>query len=329
MGTRKSAVRKIPAVALNDDEDGAAMSEQLDERIGTFVEKFTQETLRFDCDKVIDHDYARFYAEVFSSITTAQPRLLEIGVGGYDDPQSGGASTEVWRQLLPDWSIVAIDIAKKTFSFPKGVMFITADQTDAGHLEHIGSVYGPFDVIIDDGSHCNSAVRQALHGLFPYLNDGGCYVIEDTQTSYLERYGGGLSRELASTANLAREMFDYANCAELPLDTPIPEPFKNTVGEVRFRHNIMSIRKEVVTRYSNLSIEGKRSMLETGRKVLSADAHGAGFWLRQARYLLALGRPSEAHGLLAEGHVAWPDDREISSALARLRAGRDDEGSAS
>ena len=40
--------------------------------------------------------------------------------------------------------------------------------------------YGPFDIIIDDGSHINRDVIVSFEQLFPLLNDKGLYIIEDT-----------------------------------------------------------------------------------------------------------------------------------------------------
>ncbi|WP_231639278.1 O-methyl transferase [Sphingomonas profundi] len=288
------------------------------DRIARFVEDFTREALRVDCDKVIDHDYAGFYAELFCGVRASAPRLLEIGVGGYGDPRSGGASAQVWRWLLPGWAITLMDIEAKTFQFPPDTMFVRADQTNEDHLRHIGETYGPFDVIIDDGSHRNADVRASLIGLFPYLNEDGRYVIEDTQTSYLHAYGGGLDTTAPTTANLARELFDHANEAELPAGREVPPPFRNAIHEVRFRHNILSIHKRTRSRRSNLTTGGIEQSLAEARAVSSAAEHEAGFWTRQARYLTRLGRLEDAAAMLAEGQAAWPDDREIACAIDHL-----------
>ena len=41
-----------------------------------------------------------------------------------------------------------------------------------------------FDVIIDDGSHLNQHQIFTFETLYPFVKDGGVYVIEDVQTSY-------------------------------------------------------------------------------------------------------------------------------------------------
>ena len=287
---------------------------------GTFVEKFTDAALRYDCDKVIDHDYASFYSQVFCGISEAHPRLLEIGVGGYDDPELGGASARVWQELLPTWTIFLVDVHDKNLIWPPGVTFIKADQSNEDHLRHIGNKYGPFDVIIDDGSHHNSHVRTSLLSLFPYLAVDGWYVVEDTQTSYLEAYGGTTSLHAPTTANLARELFDCVNQVELPDDSGIPRPLSNSVSEVRFRHNIMGLRKDDHRKRSNLEPMDIENMLRVAQSGLSPDQHGVGYWSRVARYLNKIGRREEAAAFLEAGLSEHPQSTQLRRIYARLNS---------
>ena len=69
------------------------------------------------------------------------------------------------------------------------------EQADAGFLQKVAGEFGPFDLIIDDGSHVNAHVITTFEVLFPLLKTGGLYVVEDTQTSYWPVLGGS-SRNL-------------------------------------------------------------------------------------------------------------------------------------
>ena len=62
-------------------------------------------------------------------------------------------------------------------------------QTDENFLETIKHL-GPFDLIIDDGSHINSDIIFSYEHLFPSVKSEGVYVIEDACTSYWPEYGG-------------------------------------------------------------------------------------------------------------------------------------------
>jgi hypothetical protein len=62
------------------------------------------------------------------------------------------------------------------------------DQADPEFLRHVAEQHGPFDVVIDDGGHRMSQQIVSVETLFPLLNDGGTYLVEDTHTSYWPEY---------------------------------------------------------------------------------------------------------------------------------------------
>jgi hypothetical protein len=50
-------------------------------------------------------------------------------------------------------------------------------------------------------------IRKTLEILFPRLNFGGLYVIEDLQTSYWGKFGGGFNRK-GNFFNFVRDLID-------------------------------------------------------------------------------------------------------------------------
>ena len=52
---------------------------------------------------------------------------------------------------------------------------------------------GGIDIVLDDGSHNMKDIIVSLESLFPMLNDGGVYMIEDLHTAYWRKFGGGYS----------------------------------------------------------------------------------------------------------------------------------------
>ncbi len=97
-------------------------------------------------------------------------RLLEIGV-------YHGQSLATWQELVPQALIVGVD--NDPTSYTNVGTLVYADATDSVAMENMGREYGPFDVIIDDGSHEHQDVRAALLNLRPHLRKGGLYVVED------------------------------------------------------------------------------------------------------------------------------------------------------
>lgn len=106
--------------------------------------------------------------------------ILEIGV-------KGGGSTAVWKRLFPSASVVGIDIKLRRWLKREPsedvVVYLQGDQTDAARLAEIAAKHGPFDLVIDDGSHVSDHVAGTLRLLLPHVRAGGIYVIEDTHSS--------------------------------------------------------------------------------------------------------------------------------------------------
>ena len=108
----------------------------------------------------IKHGYLPFYKTIFKEKEIKS--VLEIGV-------QKGYSILLWREMLPDAKIVGVDINEPPVSG-----CICADATKA-----FPGMEGPWDLIIDDGSHLYKDIVASFKLLWPYLNKGGYYVIED------------------------------------------------------------------------------------------------------------------------------------------------------
>jgi SAM-dependent methyltransferase len=117
-------------------------------------------------------------------------RILELGV-------SSGASLLVWHDYLPYATIVGVDIAEQPARIREqdNIHFIQGSQDDPAVLDRAAAIVGgSFDVIIDDASHIGYLTKRSLNYLFPrYLAPGGCYVIEDFGTGFLDAYPDGRS----------------------------------------------------------------------------------------------------------------------------------------
>jgi len=141
-------------------------------------------------DKFGFHFYTPHYQKHFRSYKFKKNNILEIGVGGYNDPYRGGNSLRMWKNYFPFSKIYSLDIYDKSFLEERRIKIFKGSQVDISFLDKLTSETGDFDLIIDDGSHINEHVVTSFKFLFPKLKKGGIYVVEDTQTSYWEEYGG-------------------------------------------------------------------------------------------------------------------------------------------
>ncbi len=67
----------------------------------------------FGTDKWGVHRYAQHYQTHFKAFRSRLINLLEIGVGGNDNPRLGGASLRMWKPFFPKGKIYGIDIFDK------------------------------------------------------------------------------------------------------------------------------------------------------------------------------------------------------------------------
>jgi predicted O-methyltransferase YrrM len=134
-----------------------------------------------------NHNYLSSYERALRGQSTID-RLLEIGV-------YHGASVRMWREFLPNAQIVGLDVNQTaTAHAGERIAIEIGDQADPATLRRLVGVHGPFDVIVDDGSHIWTHQIVSFETLFPSLAPGGLYILEDVHTSYgalAEAHGRG------------------------------------------------------------------------------------------------------------------------------------------
>ena len=144
------------------------------------------------------------------------------------------------------------------------------DQSSRSDLSQLVEKEGPFDIIIDDGSHINSHQIFTFKALFGSLKDGGTYVIEDTQTSYWPHMGGHhLGEAGLSCMDYFLELAHYLNACEFLSDASVQQEhvdFTESISTISFHHNLIFIKKDTTKKQSNvvgrrlkrLEVEGVR-----------------------------------------------------------------------
>ena len=144
----------------------------------------------YGSDKWNSHWYAQHYENVFRQVRRKKMNIVEIGIGGWDNPRLGGGSLRMWRTYFPNSKVYGVDIYDKSPHDRSRIKTFRGSQTDSTFLESLVSQVGKMNILIDDGSHRNGDVLFTFKCMFPHLADGGFYVIEDTQTSYWLHYDG-------------------------------------------------------------------------------------------------------------------------------------------
>lgn len=144
--------------------------------------------------------YWDIYEHIFSGFNlNKKVNILEIGV-------DTGIGMELLKRVFPNSNICGVDI--RPLNSTVGKVWV-GDQKDLQFLNEVNLNEGPFDIIFDDGSHVVGDQIKTFEYLFPKINSGGIYIVEDTHTSYWESHGGGYKSN--SFINYTKKLTDLIN----------------------------------------------------------------------------------------------------------------------
>jgi hypothetical protein len=201
----------------------AAFPTELTEKVTVSAATDTPENELFDifsADANVHkwHHYFDIYVKHFEAYRNRPIRMLEIGV-------FRGGSLRMWKEYFhPDSTIVGIDIDKSCKDHEiadKKVFVRIGSQADPKFLAEVNEEFGPFDIILDDGSHKTHDQNISFGALFrAALTVGGCYMVEDVHTNYWLKHVDSEDTFI----DLSKQMVDM-----------IHEPYFNHI-ETNFRH---------------------------------------------------------------------------------------------
>lgn len=139
-----------------------------------------QLAVHYNTDKAkFCHNYCEVYDTLFRSFKNEVKNVLEIGT-------SEAASLRMWRDYFVNANIHGIDIVdfneNNSGKLGERVFAHKCDQTSKEQLLVLMEKLNvKFDILIDDGSHAMNDILFSLDVLFPFLKDGGLYIIEDIE----------------------------------------------------------------------------------------------------------------------------------------------------
>jgi hypothetical protein len=206
----------------------------------------TELAVRFGSDKWGSHFYTPRYERHFAPLRDRPITVIEIGVGGYEDTGAGGGSLRMWERYFRRALVFGVDLhAKPTVGGPR-VQVRTGHQADRAFLRDLLAETGPPDLVIDDGSHISRDVIATFEQLFPALNPGGLYVVEDLLTSYWPGWGGDATDHNRSDTSVGflKARIDGLNHEEFLPETGYRPTYtdRHIVG-LHFYHNLAVVEK--------------------------------------------------------------------------------------
>jgi hypothetical protein len=204
---------------------------------------------RFGSDKWGDHLYGDHYDRYIAPFRDQRVRVLEIGIGGFGDTSRGGESLSMWKAYFRRGFVVGIDIFDKSSLDEPRLRTVVADQSEPEDLREVSAAFGPFDLIIDDGSHLSRHVITSFQTLFPLLADGGIYVIEDLHTAYWPGWNGGREdpADPTTATGFLKTLVDALHHQDLMPGQSLvpPRTLADQLRAMHVHHNIAFLEKGV------------------------------------------------------------------------------------
>jgi demethylmacrocin O-methyltransferase len=128
---------------------------------------------QYKCDKSDrNHKYTPLYHTRLNEHRHEKFHMLEFGYGV-------GKSVKMWLDYFTSANLVSVDIRDvPDFKHPR-FEYVQSDQIDIQTMSRVIVNYHEFFLIIDDASHVPEDQQFTLGYMFPFVESGGWYVIED------------------------------------------------------------------------------------------------------------------------------------------------------
>jgi cephalosporin hydroxylase len=149
---------------------------------------------------------------------------------------------------------IDIDERCREISIP-GVEIRIGSHVDQAFLSSVLKELGDPQIIIDDGSHHADHLSLTLEMLWPHLQDGGVYIIEDTHTSYWKEYGGGYLKN-QTIVEFVKDAIDTIHQLYTRKKMPVRTEFlRDSLASITFFDSIIVLRKAKTTPPQRVSFE--------------------------------------------------------------------------
>jgi len=171
-------------------------------------------------DKVKTHSYQIMYGQFLLPFYLNKPnmKMLEIGLG-CNMRYGPGASATLWKNLFPSAELWEAEYdgecVEKSLAggMLEGIHPLVGDQGDVDVLDKwINESDGAnFDVVIDDGGHKQCQIWTSFLKLWPHMQSGGIYFIEDLQVSREAEFNSvssPLCEQGLNVPDMIKEMID-------------------------------------------------------------------------------------------------------------------------
>ena len=181
------------------------------------------------------HDYMVTYDWLLSPLRDKPITIMEMGTMGL-------AGIRTWSEYFtnPGTVIIGIDIQDYGGIAPNDprVKLRLGSQTDGPFLDTLAPAY---DIIIDDAGHFAGAQIESFRLLWPKVNPGGLYFIEDLHTAWSPQHCNAPRTIMRFMEDIMEEMQDHAGPEGRA--KPNPEDKWYSIQQIIIRKGMAIFRK--------------------------------------------------------------------------------------
>lgn len=202
------------------------------------------------------HNYLNTYEKYFEALRDEPViEVWELGIGDINSENREGQSAFVWRDYFTNCTTIRVfdnDLVKvNTINDlkPIGICAHHMDQTDDKAFFSLTHKMGRPKIIIDDASHIQANTIKSFQILFPLLQSGGLYCIEDTVTSYWPDWGGNVDYYQGTT--IMSYMLDLCHLVNFkrqetfnPAQNRLIPDLVKDIDSISFHHSQIIIKKK-------------------------------------------------------------------------------------
>ncbi len=127
------------------------------------------------------HDYLKYYELFLKELKKETFTMVELGC-------FTGASLKMWKEYYPKAQIVGVDLNPNLKRLEEERIHFLCSNAVASDLPAKLKEFKNIKCIIDDCSHAWGDQRRSFEMLFPILNGGGYYIIEDLECGAMGAY---------------------------------------------------------------------------------------------------------------------------------------------
>jgi len=177
---------EVASSATDQNKKNLQQQQQQEEEEKKFLPSFTDLVNASGSDKFFHHHYEHYYERVLPQYRH-RPGLKFLEVGA-----DSGKSIDLWDNYFTNPELIVglayknvprmsvVSAGKRPNST---VEVVYGDQSKKATMDQLATM-GPWDIIIDDGSHVPQHVMYTFTELWKAVKRGGYYIIEDLETSY-------------------------------------------------------------------------------------------------------------------------------------------------